>query len=176
METSKLEGAKAILSQKLESTTTQMSILDQDISTMEKRLSNRNETILEDRVKAQNSEILKLHDEILSRKIHASRSDDTLLSLGDDSPTPGKVTDGITCREDDKITNKKNESTNDQSQEKGKTNISQKRRIQMIALKKERRRQLTTLSTLHMKRRRWLKFCWWALLILNLSAPSSYPT
>ena len=135
METSKLEGAKAILSQKLESTTTQMSILDQDISTMEKRLSNRNETILEleDRVKAQNSEILKLHDEILSWKLHASRSDDTLLPLGDDSPTPGKSTDDITCRKDDKITNKMNESRNDQNQEKGKTSNSQKRRIQIIA-------------------------------------------
>ena len=49
---------------------------------MEKRLALKNDTILEleETVKGQNTEILKLQDEILSWKIHASRSDDALLS------------------------------------------------------------------------------------------------
>ena len=120
IETSKLEGANAILNQKLESASTQMNILNEDIRTMEKRLTNRNETIIEieDRIKAQNSEILRLQDEIMSWKLHASRGDDALLLPED------KVTDGRTHSKEDKTKEKKNDSTN---QNKEKSSNTQKK-------------------------------------------------
>ena len=57
-----------------------MNILNQDIKAFEKRLALKNDTILEleETLKRQNTEILKLQDEMLSWKIHASRSDDAL--------------------------------------------------------------------------------------------------
>ena len=100
IETSKLEGANAILNQKLESASTQMNILNEDISTMEKRLTNRNETFIEieDRIKAQNS-----------------RRDDALLSPED------KVTDGRTHSKEDKTKDKKNDSTNQNNEKSSNT-------------------------------------------------------
>ena len=71
----------AILHTKLESAKKQVSILQQDLDTTEKRLEMKNEIIIqvEEKVKNQNAELLKFQDEILVWKLHASRSDDSLV-------------------------------------------------------------------------------------------------
>ena len=123
VETSKLQGTTAILTKKIVSATTQTNILNQDINIMEKRLTSRNETILEleDRIKAQNSEILKLQDEIFSWNLHASRSDDTLLSPDDSSDMQEKETEEPTHSADENNNSQKKETVKGKKQNKEKT-------------------------------------------------------
>ena len=71
-----------ILSQKYESTQTQLGFLQQDVDSLGKRLKLKNVIILElenKNTKKHSSEMLKLQDEVLSLKIHASRQDDSLI-------------------------------------------------------------------------------------------------
>ena len=81
VELSKLQGSMAILNQKYESTNTQLGILQQDVETLEKRLKLKNDVILEfeENAKKHSADMIKLQDEVLAWKLHASRQDDVLI-------------------------------------------------------------------------------------------------
>lgn len=111
IELSKLQGAMSVMNQKYESSNLLLNVSQQDVETLEKRLQNKNNLIidLEEKIKTQNTEMLKLQDEILAWKLHASRKDDSLLQP--------EVKDKVHKQKDDSQTVKQHPKNSKKSEE-----------------------------------------------------------